>query len=77
MDDAGSHTYNLKAMVRVLGMAMNAEPDKNNQDALITYCALLEEMLPDEGQLELEVPSASRAKAPKPPEGGLLVGAMA
>ncbi len=50
--DGLSHVYNLKAMVRVLGMAMGSEAvDEEDIGLMRTYCHLLEEMLPGEGQL--------------------------
>ena len=49
-----THVYNLKAMVRVLGMAMGSEVDDADRDLMRTYCHLLEDMLPGEGEIVLE-----------------------
>jgi hypothetical protein len=50
---ADTHAFTLKAMVRVLGLAMSAEADNSNRDCLKDYCDLLEAMLPNEGQLSI------------------------
>jgi hypothetical protein len=54
-----TYGYQLKSMVRVLGLAMQAEPDVKNQDCLIDFCALLEQMLPMDEQIVLSKEESS------------------
>lgn len=48
------YTYQLRAMVRVLGLAMQApECDAQDRELIVDYLHLMEDMLPSEGQLNL------------------------
>jgi hypothetical protein len=63
-DTSSSHVYNIRAMVRVLGMAMDSEVDKEDRDLMKTYCQFLEAMLPDEGQVILSRPLLKESGQP-------------
>ena len=56
--DDTMHCYGMKAMVRVLGLAMSANVNAADRDMLVVYCDLLEAMLPEEGQLVLSSPKS-------------------
>ncbi len=60
--DDGLHCFSMKAMVRVLGLAMSAEVGTSDREMLVVYCDLLEAMLPSEGQLQLEALAKSSPK---------------
>lgn len=62
-DNDEVHPYNLQAMVRVLGLALSHDMDDTDRDCCKTYCRLLEEMLPSEGQLVI-----AAATKPSPSE---------
>ena len=64
--DDTMHCYGMKAMVRVLSLAMSANVNAEDRDMLVVYCDLLESMLPEEGQLVLEAPPKSPTLNPSP-----------